>query len=521
MIEQTKCPICGQDHGYLVCHFHPAVDKPLVEKLQEETPDWREEMGACTRCIDQAHLELQRRFFKGDGSPGEVNGYKIFPTPIRLFADENLTGKGVTICFIDSGFYPHPDLTTPHNRILAHLDITQPEGKGFRQLPTEGEPQPPANYQWHGAMTSVVCAGNGRLSNGLYRGIAPDAKLVLLKVTDAEGSITADNIVRALDWAVKNRAKYRIRIINLSVYDDATISWKNSAIDKAVERAVGKGISVVAAAGNDPNAPIRPPANAPHAITVGGLNDRNTLDPLVNTLYHSTFGDTVDRFQKPDIIAPAIWLAAPILPGTAQQAEAAALFERLQTDDNDLLRNRIDEAKYISPHYHHVDGTSFAAPIVCSVIAQMLEANPRLTPATIREILYVTARKLPGEDVQRQGWGVIQPFHAAQMAAGRPLTPLPGITPVIDYRRMVIDFFLQHPGAKSVEVTGDFVGWRERLPLDANGAAGIWHGSIPLLKSDVYRYKFVIDQKEWMSDPRNLFRENDGFDGFNSMLIVL
>jgi serine protease AprX len=546
MKTQVKCPVCGQEHDYLIRHFHPQLDRLLLENLEDEAPGWRAELGACTRCLDQAHVELQRCFFKGAGEPGEVNGYKIFPTPLRLFADEKLTGKGVTICFIDSGFYPHPDLVAPKNRILKHLDATD----NFRPLPSSPlTSHPLASNQWHGTMTSVVAAGNGQLSNGMYSGIASGANLVLLQVTDNQGVITAENIVRALDWAVKNRARYKIKIINLSVYDDGVVSWQNSEIDKAVARAVAKGISVVAAAGNDPNAPIRPPANAPHAITVGGLNDRNTLDPLLNTLYHSTFGETIDRFQKPDLIAPAIWLAAPILPGSPQQEEAAALFDLAHTDD-DLLRlkldilikktslgehleyesisairraiaDRIDEAKYISPHYQHADGTSFAAPIVCSVIAQMLEANPRLDPMTIREILCVTARKLPGESAERQGWGVIQPAHAVQMAAGRPLSPLPGITPVLDYRNRVVDFYFQHPGAKSVELTGDFLQWQAKIALKTNGTAGLWHVSLPLPKGGVYRYKFLIDNKEWISDPRNLFRENDGFDGFNSQLFVM
>ncbi len=546
MKSQIKCPVCGQQHDYLVHNFHPELDQPLVDVLQAEVPDWHKELGACTRCIDQAFIELQGSFFKGDGEPSEVNGYKILPTPLRLHVNEALTGKGVTICFIDSGFYPHPDLVAPQNRILAHLDVPE----NFAPIASDSRPLTfsPA-HQWHGTMTSTVCAGNGQLSEGMYRGIAPSANLVLLKVTDSEGVIRAENIVAALDWAVKNRAKYKIKIINLSVYDDEILSWTESEIDKAVERAVAKGINVVAAAGNDPNAPIRPPANSPHAITVGGLNDRNTLDPLLNTLYHSTFGETVDQFQKPDIIAPAIWLAAPILPGTPQQAEAAALFDLLNADD-DLLRlkldfnlpktqldgqlvfespeairqavtDRIGEAKYISPHYQHADGTSFAAPIVCSVIAQMLEANPLLDPATIREILLVTAKPLPGESSERQGWGVVQPAHAVQMASGQPLSPLPGILPVVDYKHMTIEFFIQQNEAVSVKLVGDFNDWNQAgLPLKNGEVKGLWKGTFPLTQRGTWRYKFLIDNEIWLSDPRNFFREPDGFGGFNSKLII-
>ncbi|MCB0520516.1 MAG: S8 family serine peptidase [Lewinellaceae bacterium] len=546
MKTQVKCPVCGQHHDYLVHNFHPDMDQPLLESLQEEVPVWRKEMGACTRCLDQAHLELQRCFFKGKGEPGEVNGYKILPTPVRLMANENLSGDSVTICMIDSGFYPHPDLISTNNRILAHLDVP----KNFSQLPTSPlTPYPLTSNLWHGTMTTVVAAGNGHLSGGIYRGIANKAKLVLLKVMEEGVGISEANIVKAIDWAIANHKRYNIRIINLSVYDDQDISYQHSKVDKAVERAFEKGITVVAAAGNDPNAPLRPPANSPHAITVGGLNDRNTLEPLTNTLYHSTYGETVDRFQKPDIIAPAIWLAAPILPGSVQQREAAALFDlaktsnaflgaklanllpqtkldkRLLSENADTIKeaiaDRIADTKFISPHYQHADGTSFAAPIVSSVVAQMLEANPNLDPATIREIILVTAKKLPGENADRQGWGVIQPAHAVQMASGQPLSPLPGLTPVVDYRRMVIDFYVQNLAADSVLLTGDFLQWSSNgLPLSTNGVEGQWKASFPFTRNGVYRYKFLINNREWMSDPRNFFRENDGFGGFNSKLII-
>jgi serine protease AprX len=71
----------------------------------------------------------------------------------------------------------------------------------------------------------------------------------------------------------------------------------------------------------------------------------------------------------------------------------------------------------ITKHYKYVDGTSFAAPIVSSVAAQMLEANPELTPQQIKRILITTAERLPHYEVDRQGWGVINPKRAVAAAA--------------------------------------------------------------------------------------------------------
>lgn len=536
-----KCPVCGQHHDYLAHKFHEDLDKPLLDKLSEERPGWSAGMGACTRCIDQAHIDTWEHLLKGKGEPGEVNGYKILPTPLRLRANEELTGKGVTICFIDSGFFPHPDLISPQNRILKALDITRPDrSEDFFTWPHDSS--------WHGTMTSVVAAGNGFLSQGLYRGIASEADLVLLKVMDDGGAVSGEHIAKALDWAVANRKRYNIRVINLSVSDDAPESFRRNPVDLAVERAVAMGIAVVAAAGNDPRAPLRPPANSPHAITVGGLDDRNTLEPFLNTLYNSTYGQTVDSFQKPDLIAPAIWIAAPILPDTKAHKEAGVLFDLYHSSSlalkakltNSIHQTRLDRnllfadaaairegigeyitrAKYISAHYQHADGTSFAAPIVSSIIAQMLQVNPRLTPALIREILLVTARALPGEEAERQGWGVVQPAHAAAMAGAKPMLPLPEINPVIDYQRKAVEFHLQNADASNVALTGDFLNWSsEGLPLEKKHDEA-WLGEIPLPPRGTWRYKFIIDREKWISDPRNLFREPDGFNGFNSQLII-
>src|SRR5207249_1120264 len=113
---------------------------------------------------------------------------------------------------------------------------------------------PPLNDEssWHGTMTSVVACGNGRLSDGLYRGVASEARLVLVKCGTMR-RIAHEDIQRGLDWVVRNRRRYGIRIVNVS------------------------------------------------------------------------FGPTVDGLQKPEVVAPGIWVSAPILPGTPTAAEASLL----------------------------------------------------------------------------------------------------------------------------------------------------------------------------------------------------
>ena len=206
---------------------------------------------------------------------------------------------------------------------------------------------------------------------------------------------------------------------------------------------------MVAAAGNlgtKPGHPVIPPASAPSVLTVGGLDDKNRLPFSGYDMYHSGYGPTVDGLQKPEVLAPGIWVAAPILPGTPT-AEQAALLARLasapdaelrailaQSPGRDadldaavglelpLLRQlvgaKIRDNSVISGAYKHVDGTSFAAPIVSSLAAQMLESNPGLAPRQVKRLLLQTARRLPHVEVDRQGWGVVN-ARAAVEAAGR------------------------------------------------------------------------------------------------------
>jgi serine protease AprX len=84
-----------------------------------------------------------------------------------------------------------------------------------------------------------------------------------------------------------------------------------------------------------------------------------------------------------------------------------------------LVNAKLRDNAVISGHYKHVDGTSFAAPIVASIAAQLLEANPALKPHEIKRILIDTARRLPHVPVDRQGWGVVDPEAAALLALER------------------------------------------------------------------------------------------------------
>ena len=550
--ENIVCPLCGDNVEKLLYRYHIDNEKVVMQKIREHNPSWTVNDGACSRCVDYYHtaVVMQQRMLPEVGPYFPVKSaddFIILPTPLRLDADARFTGKGVTICFIDCGFYPHPDLTSHKNRIKTIVDITKNQSAS-QVSPVREDLEGAGGSFWHGTMTSVVCAGDGFLSNGLYKGIASNAELVLLKVMNDEGHITTENIVKALQWVLKNFEKYDIRIVNMSLGDDAPTSYKQSEVDQLAKQLVRNGIVVVAAVGNDEHGTIRPPANSPHVIAVGGIDDENDLNDEAG-LYHSSYGLTVDGLMKPELLANAIWIAAPILPGTKEQREAEILYRLLKTDNDKLVNavskliaytkldegvsqsndvtfireaivRRIQTCKYISPHYMHVDGTSFAAPIVCSLIAQMLEARPELTVDAIREVLFSTAKRIDGWPAERQGFGAIRPRKALLKVLKREQIMKANASPFVNQQKKSIEFYLQSDCASQISLAGSFNAWANDVLLLEPGRNGLWKIEIPMLPAGRYRYKFFIDDKMWMEDVDNPYREPDGFAGFNSLLII-
>ena len=105
-----------------------------------------------------------------------------------------------------------------------------------------------------------------------------------------------------------------------------------------------------------------------------------------------------------------------ILANRGVDADLDAALDRAVHSIRQLILLKIRRENVITKHYKYVDGTSFSAPIVSSVAAQILEANPSLTPSQVKRILIDTAERLPGYDIDRQGWGVIDPRRAVELA---------------------------------------------------------------------------------------------------------
>ena len=551
MDRTVLCSICHRPLDPALLAIQPKIEDHIAQILREDHPGWRPKHGACPECVHEAVekaiaarsvTSLQAELL----TPFPVysrDEQKLLTTPVRVHANSNFTGRGITIAFLDSGFYPHPDLVRPKNRILCYVDATgrvPVEKQNFKQ---------PVVTSWHGLMTSSISAGNGFMSEGIYRGIAEQAKLVLVKTGNPRGRGIRDrDISRALTWVLNNRDRFNIRIVNISLGGDNPTTGKFTELDELVEEAIAVGLVVVVAAGNSGHPILIPPASAPSAITVGGLNDQNHLDPRYRRMYWSSYGRGINGVRKPDIIAPAIWLAAPMLPKTRTHNAALYFWKLAQASDtglNKLVQSRyaqarlskkmrelppnevrtaikeyMNEQKFIHPYYQHVDGTSMAAPIVSGVVAQMLEANPSLKPTKVKEILMTTADPLNDAPAERQGAGAINAGRAVAAALrvrGGLLQGVP-ISPNIGPQE--IAFYYYDPSAHEVALVGSFNDWQSDDCEMVQIRPGLWEGVLEARACGIHRYKFLIDRSRWTHDPENPLRIEDGFGGFNSLITI-
>lgn len=425
----ARCPLCSTPYPVARLSAATWLAPEAVSIIQVRYPSWKPNEGACPIC---ARLQLQRILTehaltkpRDPSANGKLPAWECLPTPFRVGADPRFTGAGVTIAMIDAGFYPHPDLIRPRNRIRAWVDATGPKLQSLMFDPDETPRWPGwdliAAPQWHGLMASGIAAGNGRLSHGLYRGIASDADLILVQTMDHNRRITNKTLARALRWLIRYGPALGLKVINFSVAGDPCEPLHDNVVDRACATLIKRGVTLVAACGNSNRPVLVPPCTFGPVIAVGGVDDRDRLHSDVWRLWHSNYGHATDGQPKPDLVGPSWRVVAPLLPKSSVAKEAKTLFARRLLGDRSA-ETRIDDQKLVTPYYQHMDGTSVAAPIVSSVVACMLQANPSLTPDRIRRLLVKTAIPIPDAPIARQGAGAIQGGAAVAAALAERFT---------------------------------------------------------------------------------------------------
>lgn len=555
-----SCSLCGQLTDPWVRSALPNLSARVQRVLRMTQPRWQPGHIVCPQCaldtLEYARREDRRRSVTLQAElnlpfPVQSADYAyVQPTPLRVRANSRYTGRGVTVAFLDSGFSPNPDLTMPANRIKAGVDATEPVPVEFDIFDLAFAP---TAASWHGTMTAGIAAGNGSLSDGLYVGIAPESELVLVKTGNKRGRIGDAEILRALEWTLDNAERLGIRVINISLGGDRAGGRRLTPLERLAEEACEMGVVICAACGNGGERHIVAPASAPSVIAVGGLDDHNALDKSLHGMYRSNWGKGALGTLKPDLIAPSIWVAAPMVHGTATHDQSVFLWELFEADESVLrrrlevdfararltkdildepidvirrqLRTRMNDEKFIHRHYQHVDGTSMSSPIVAGIAAQMLQANPQLTAQQIKRILCDTAVPLDGVPEEQQGAGVVNGAHAIAMALrtrrGRlrsaPLSPS-----IVDDPEVgpCLTFTYFDAAAKHVALIGTFNQWLPREYEFDDLGAGVWRVRIATPPRGAHCYKFLIDRSAWVNDPENPDIQEDGFGGWHSVVRI-
>ncbi|TMC60369.1 MAG: peptidase S8 [Chloroflexi bacterium] len=225
------------------------------------------------------------RHMQGMGNPAAAL-QSIYAQLVRapdVWAQGN-TGQGVGVAVVDSGVLPVDDLQLPNSRLVATVDIVSGGTT-------------PSDPGGHGTHVAGIVGGNGTATAGAWKGIAPSANIINVRVIDGNGNTNLSTVVRGIQWVVANRRAYNIKVMNLSLGGASTQSYRTDPLDSAVEMAWASGIFVVVAAGNSGPLPttIASPGNDPFVVTVGALDDNGTLTTLDDTIApFSSHGPNLD-----------------------------------------------------------------------------------------------------------------------------------------------------------------------------------------------------------------------------------
>ena len=312
----------------------------------------------------------------------------------RDFYQDGFRGQGVDIAMIDTGALPVDGLQGP--KVYLGPDLTQ-EGLNpyLHGLDTYG----------HGTHIAGIIAGKANSTGTLtkessagFHGIAPDSRLVSVKVAGSSGATDVSQVIAAIDWVVKNRNAngLNIKVLNLSFGTDSTQDYRVDPLSFAAEAAWHSGITVVVAAGNQGfgDTRLNNPAINPYVIAVGASDTKGTYDTADDVV--PDWSARGDGTRNPDLVAPGKSSVSLRAPGA--------------TVDNENPSARVADK------FFRGSGTSQAAAVVSGAAALVINQRPGITPDQVKALLKGTARPLPVADPVSQGAGTLDLKNAARTA---------------------------------------------------------------------------------------------------------
>jgi serine protease AprX len=362
-------------------------------------------------------------------------------------------GSGVGVALIDSGVVPVDGLDGD-GKVVNGPDLSfESQAADYRYLDTFG----------HGTHMAGIIAGN---DDGSFRGVAPGARLVNLKVGARDGATDVSQVIAAIDWVVQHRDDpgLGIRVLNLAYGTDSMQDYRLDPLTKAVEEAARHGIVVVVSGGNDGS--DRPslvsPATDPYVLAVGAVNLKGTASVLDDVV--APFSSRGSASRSVDLVAPGVSITSLRDPGSTIDTE--------------------HPSAVVAERFFRGSGTSQAAAVVSGAAALLLDARPDLTPDQVKRLLTNTATPLLLAGGRAQGAGRIN-VNLASLAP-KPLFATQSFAPATGLGSLEAARGTSHVADEGVELTGeidimsspwDAATWAARAEDGAAWNGGSWNGA--------------------------------------------
>ncbi|AOT70542.1 S8 family peptidase [Geosporobacter ferrireducens] len=329
-------------------HVHQCIESlggkvkyvlPLIGAVAAEIPASQ---------IERLSLEHEVEYINHDSNVFKCMDVASLAVESDYVNESGYTGKGIGVAVIDTGVINHDDFVRPTNRIVAFKDFVNGRAN-------------PYDDDGHGTHVAGIIAGNGFIKED-YKGIAPEASIIGVKVLDENGSGKTSDILAGLQWVIDTKDMYNTKVVCMSLGSPAENPYNKDPLARAVSAAVQQGLTVVVAAGNSgpERRTITSPGISPSAITVGATDDNRTVtleDDFIAKF--SGRGPTIDGNVKPDVVAPGV----------------------------DIM-----SCSYKSPtSYVAYSGTSMAAPIVAGAAVLLYQKYPNISPAEVKSRLVQSA----------------------------------------------------------------------------------------------------------------------------------
>ncbi|WP_281556750.1 S8 family peptidase [Thalassomonas sp. RHCl1] len=377
-------------------HELKIINALALELTTEQLSLLKEQLDIKVTSNHKVELSANSRARRANRPPSVVNDL-IEAAPVQYQANY---GEGVTIAFLDTGLELFPGLAAQKDGygrfcgmdFCGSYDAVTDEFSTYNYSEESG----------HGTHVASIAVNSDRDANGKLYGIAPNAGLLGIKAFDAEGKATYADVIRGIGWAVQEKDRFNLRVLNMSFSGPVRSSYWEDPLNQAVMKAWSEGIVVVASAGNLGATPmtVGVPGNVPYIITVGAMTDNYTPNDLSDDRLadFSSAGPTVEGFVKPDLIAPGGHIAGLM----SKQAQIAQEYPKYKLGGN----------------YFEMTGTSQATAVVSGVAALMLANDQSLTPDDIKCRLMSSAQAALNNDgslaysVFQQGAGLINAADA-------------------------------------------------------------------------------------------------------------